>query len=95
MPYNNADKKKNWTLKKRYAINLVQFKKMLSAQKNCCAVCGILFEHRRVNVDHDHKNKRVRGLLCYHCNNFRVAGNTLETALSVVEYLKRERALGL
>ena len=98
MSYNKtwtADKKKDWRLKKRYGISLKQFKSMLSAQEDKCAVCGILFEHRRVNVDHNHKTKAVRGLLCYHCNSMKVGGNTLESAKKVVEYLKREKALGL
>lgn len=98
MSYNKTwdkDRKKDYRLKKRYGITLEQFNSMLKAQGGECAVCKVLFEHRRINTDHDHKTKRVRGLLCYYCNSMRVAGNTPETARAVFEYLKRERALGL
>lgn len=91
-----TEKEKDRRLRKRYGITLEQFNSMLQAQKDCCAVCKIPFEHRRRNVDHAHDHtKRVRGILCYQCNSLRVAGNTLKTALKVVDYLKREKALGL
>ena len=93
--WTKTSKAKNSYLKNKYGITLEQHNNMLVAQEGKCAVCEILFEHRRINVDHDHKTGEVRGLLCYQCNTFRVGGNTLESAKKVVEYLKREKALGL
>lgn len=40
---------------------------MLDAQQGLCAICGDEFEGEPM-VDHDHKTRKVRGLLCHHCN---------------------------
>lgn len=34
-----------------------------------CMICGFVpNEKRRLNVDHCHRTKQLRGLLCYRCN---------------------------
>ena len=53
----------------RYGITRDQYQSMLSEQNSRCLVC--LRESERVlQVDHDHKNGKVRGLLCWKCNTF-------------------------
>jgi len=42
---------------------------------------------RALAVDHDHKSKKVRGLLCYRCNRLLVSMHTSATAKAVAEYL--------
>lgn len=44
--------------------------KLYLLQNGCCAVCGKNEKELsiRLNVDHDHVTKKVRGLLCNKCN---------------------------
>jgi hypothetical protein len=76
-------------LQRMYGISLEQYETMLKAQGGHCAMCPSVPKSRRLHVDHDHKTKKVRALLCYRCNSHLVAGNTLETARRVVTYLEK------
>ena len=74
-------KKKRWQKKypekvnakrieKLYGLNSVQYNALFEYQKDLCALCK---RHKSANalglhVDHNHANKRVRGLLCPSCN---------------------------
>ena len=49
----------------KYGIEPADFKRMKLEQNNLCAVC---LEDKALNVDHDHKTGKVRGLLCGDCN---------------------------
>jgi hypothetical protein len=53
-------------LKHRYGIDLVDYNQMLSEQEGKCKICKA--KTKRLFVDHCHASKRVRGLLCHHCN---------------------------
>lgn len=46
------------------------YERMLKEQNGCCAICGKhnFNENRAFNVDHDHENGKIRGLLCRNCN---------------------------
>jgi len=57
-------------LRKTYGISTTVYRWMLKDQNGGCAIClrKPKRHHRRLAVDHDHKTKRVRGLLCYVCN---------------------------
>lgn len=79
-------------LARRYGITEAEYDKLLSDQEGCCAIC-----HRHASalgeplaVDHDHRNGRVRGLLCTDCNlglgKFRDRVDLLEEAIT---YLQR------
>ena len=60
----------------RHGITIQKYNQMLISQNYVCAVClqpetKVDTRHgkiRDLGVDHDHKTKRVRGLLCYRCN---------------------------
>ena len=53
---------KNWHSEKEYAD-------MLADQQGGCAICREQCgTGRRLAVDHDHSNGRIRGLLCFRCN---------------------------
>jgi hypothetical protein len=74
-------KKKRWQKKypekvdakrieKLYGLNPTQYKALFEHQKDLCALCK---RHKSIialglHVDHNHANKRVRGLLCPSCN---------------------------
>jgi hypothetical protein len=56
---------RNYHLRRRYGITAEHFDRMLEEQGGLCAICQ---EAPAGHVDHDHKTKRVRGLLCFNCN---------------------------
>jgi hypothetical protein len=82
-------------LRKKYGIDIETYERMLRAQDGVCAICRRPPKTVRLNVDHDHKTGRVRGLLCFRCNKFQVGRHTLETAKAVYDYLNRPVAVGL
>jgi len=57
-------------LKSKYNITLEEYDKIFQEQDDCCAICGVHQSelYRRIDVDHDHKTGKVRGLLCTRCN---------------------------
>lgn len=59
---------KNSSLKALYGIDHDQYLKMLKEQKGLCAICGYPPHKKKLHVDHDHKTKMVRKLLCHGCN---------------------------
>lgn len=62
--------KKNRVMRCRYGLDIGAYNEMLLSQKNQCGVCEkSIFELRKpLAVDHCHRTKRVRGLLCFSCN---------------------------
>jgi hypothetical protein len=50
----------------RYGLTHVEFLVLYSAQQGKCLICKT--DKGKLNVDHCHKSKKVRGLLCSHCN---------------------------
>jgi hypothetical protein len=48
-----------------YGLSPVEYRKMGEAQDWRCAICR---SEVPLEVDHGHESKRVRGLLCGHCN---------------------------
>lgn len=80
-------------LKRLYGITIPQFDEMLIKQKHLCAICG--FKHdeskksTKLHIDHCHKSKRVRSLLCSRCNkglgHFKDNPKLIEAA---IQYLK-------
>lgn len=67
----------------------VERQKMSDRQNACCAICAKHEEQfsRRLSVDHNHRTSKVRGLLCFYCNKFRVGRHSIESAKEVYEYL--------
>jgi hypothetical protein len=56
---------REYHLRARYGIGQAEVDRMLEAQGHVCAVC------RKTNpehVDHDHATGKVRGMLCFNCN---------------------------
>lgn len=58
-----------YELKKAYGITLEQYELILAAQAGKCAICRCTPRSKRLAVDHDHKTKAIRGLLCSNCNH--------------------------
>jgi hypothetical protein len=66
--YYQEHKKEHATagLKRRYKLTSEQYTRMLVTQGDACKICGLT--GIRLEVDHNHKTGRVRGLLCHKCN---------------------------
>lgn len=67
-------------LKKTYNLTDAEYATMYAAQKGLCAICSKHFE--KLFIDHCHKTKTVRGLLCRLCN---VAIGNLQDDPTVME----------
>lgn len=56
-------------LRKEYDFSLAEYQSMVSSQSNRCAMCKQKpGEGQRLDIDHNHKTNKVRGLLCSLCN---------------------------
>jgi len=67
---NNKLAIREWILKKKYNISLLEYEVLLNKQNGCCAICG---KHQTqftisLSVDHNHITGKIRGLLCHKCN---------------------------
>lgn len=51
----------------KYGLSFEEFSVLLDQQEGRCAICNTEFDGEPM-VDHDHITRRVRGLLCKHCN---------------------------
>ena len=60
----------NFHLKRKYGIDEKEYDRLLLLQSGCCAICNkpTSSYKRKLAVDHDHLNGRIRGLLCVKCN---------------------------
>lgn len=56
---------KNWKLAKRYGLARDQYDRMVEEAGGVCPVCG---EEAELVVDHNHRTKIVRGMVCNKCN---------------------------
>lgn len=82
---------KDLYLKRTYGITLADYYAILAHQKGMCAIngCGKVPVRSWLDVDHDHKARVVRGLLCrYH--NHRLIGRHREWELlqAAANYLR-------
>jgi len=57
-------------LMRTFGITIEQYEAILAGQGGVCAICGRApSESISLHVDHDHETGRIRGLLCFRCNN--------------------------
>jgi hypothetical protein len=57
-------------LKRKYGMTLEEYDAMLEAQGGGCFICSRPpREDISLHVDHDHSTGKVRGILCFCCNN--------------------------
>jgi len=78
-------------IKYMYNISYEEYEKMLIEQNYRCKICGFKTpkNKRLLKIDHDHKTKKIRGLLCFNCNTALGKFNDCLTNLeNAVHYLK-------
>lgn len=76
-PEEAAERKRNAALLRLYGITAEDYDALLAHQGGRCAICWKPPGRIRLAVDHCHRAKKVRGLLCAYCNN-KVIGNLTE-----------------
>lgn len=61
---------RRYQLKRKYGITPEQYDALLAEQSGVCGICGRPpRDDIALHVDHDHTTGRIRGLLCFRCNN--------------------------
>ncbi len=76
---------------RKLGITLEEYDRLYEEQEGGCAVCfGKCETGRRLAADHDHKTKKIRGLLCMRCNTFIGKADDDPTLLRLAaEYLEK------
>ena len=75
----------------QYGISLKERETLLVSQNLCCAICSDKESNLKgiLHVGHNHKTKKVRGLLCNECNhgigNFKDEPQILRKAIAYLE----------
>ena len=78
-----------YMLRYRYGLDSAQVAWMVLQQDGVCAICR---KREAKHVDHDHRSKMVRGILCFNCN--RALGkfhDDVDLLQRAAEYLERSR----
>ena len=87
-------------LLQRYGLTAEGYNQIERRQKGLCAICRRPASRNgrsgtRLHVDHNHKTKHVRGLLCYNCNSavglFQDSPKILKAAIRYLEGGKNAR----
>lgn len=63
-------KEKERKYKSNYNLTFLDVEMLLTYQNNTCAICKkpLSLDKKETHVDHCHKTKEVRGILCVNCN---------------------------
>jgi Autographiviridae endonuclease VII len=81
-------KMKRGDLRRNYGLSLEEYNEMVKAQDGKCLICG---DSGTLNVDHSHKDGKVRGLLCSRCNtSLGLAREDIGVLEKMIAYLKRK-----
>jgi hypothetical protein len=77
---------RSYLLNLRYRLTEVQLEWFKLQQGGLCAICR---EAPAVHVDHDHRTKQVRGVLCFNCNRgLGYLDDDLEMLYRAADYLE-------
>ena len=97
--YNKKNKEKHrinqwkYHLLKTYGITVEERENILKSQGYKCAICGKLQEDekKRFAIDHNHKTKHIRGVLCGYCNGslLRYLRDNKNRAIGLIRYLTK------
>jgi len=85
-----AEELRDKRISKMYGLSLEEWSKLFERQHYRCAICQTDKSGKKNwSTDHDHRTKKVRGILCSNCNNGlgRFKDN-VESLLNAAKYLK-------
>lgn len=86
----NPNENRDGMMRSKYGISLEQRDAMLVSQGNRCAICSTddPGDYNGWCIDHCHSTKRVRGILCRHCNLLLgYARDNTQTLSNAIKYL--------
>jgi len=84
------ESRKDWRLKYRFGITLEEYESMLEQQNNKCYICETYIQGKDIKVDHSHKTKKVRKLLCHNCNTaLGLLGEKITLFEKCIDYIKQ------
>jgi len=90
-----TERRGHWHRKYAYGITKEQYEKKFKKQKGKCSICGALhIPGRRTGlvIDHDHKTKIFRGLLCQTCNRaLGLLKDNIKILKKAIRYLKKTK----
>lgn len=75
-----------------YGIDVPDYERMLEEQKGGCWICGKEPTGKRaLDIDHDHKTGKVRGLLCSNHNRaIGLLGDDIKALVKALDYLVKD-----
>jgi CRISPR/Cas system-associated protein Cas10 (large subunit of type III CRISPR-Cas system) len=97
--YRNRPERKaadrEYQLLRKYGITIAEYEARLRAQGGGCRICGDPpAEGGSLHVDHDHVTGKVRGLLCFRCNNaIGDLRDDIELVYRMLDYLDRDEEI--
>lgn len=82
------------SLRKLYGISEDQYNDRLKTQSGVCAICFYPPKTtKKLSVDHDHKTKLIRGLLCDNCNrSLGLLKDDISILQRAIYYLKKYKS---
>lgn len=92
---NNQGRRRGYTLKRLHQITLDHYESLLRQQHGVCAICRkppsrSNMTEMVLDVDHDHKSGKIRGLLCRSCNGgLGLFKDSPHLMLAAIDYLKQ------
>lgn len=68
------------------------WQKLIDSQGNRCSICNKPFANEsETRVDHDHKTKKIRGILCNKCNiGLGLFLESVEILKKAIDYLEKK-----
>lgn len=91
---NNPEKFKDYSLKFHYGLSLEEYNALWSAQGEACGGCGSTSPRHKKgwHLDHCHDTKKVRGILCHHCNiSLGHMQDSAENLRRLADYIERHQ----
>lgn len=80
-------------LKREYGLSIEGYNSILSKQGFLCAACACdlrLLSKKHIHLDHCHKTKKIRGILCGGCNKaLGLLGDSHDRIMALALYISK------
>jgi hypothetical protein len=86
--------RRKYRLKLCFNMSVAEYEQRLKEQNGCCAICYRPPGKKHLAIDHCHKNKNIRGLLCASCNQgLGLFYDNVALLRAAIEYLEKNQIL--